>query len=461
MSDGVKKINEWIMKEGRVIGITKDISAAKFEGGTFFVHPNEGMLKYNNVDNTATKAWKKFVPSVIFDEKTIVRSLLADAVINEVKLEDYCVANKKYKDNSISDTKLQKDSVTTPKIKDLNVTTEKYANYSVNEHKLKDDSVTTPKLRNLCITSDKYALLSITNNHVANGSLKNEKLFNKTITHEKIADLTVLEKLIANNAVTEFKIKESAIKSKHIAINEVKTQHVLDRNILGIKIAKNCLSDEHIVLNSVNGNKLIDGSLKTINYSDLSITNNKIANQAIDMDKLDKSVQSLIKDSIRVEGANSTATVKGHLKVNGNIDATGSISGIRTYNPVFADVAEAYMPKEKLEPGDAVCLSLEGGLKVEKLTIHNGDRFLGFVSDQYATVFGATPDELRFGKKVAITLIGRIKIKSKETSANIGDFVYIVNGQVKFYSGRCASAVGRVLENKAETDQYVLCQLWP
>ena len=41
MSDGIKKINEWIMKDGRIIGITKDISASKFEPGTFFINPQE------------------------------------------------------------------------------------------------------------------------------------------------------------------------------------------------------------------------------------------------------------------------------------------------------------------------------------------------------------------------------------------------------------------------------------
>ena len=75
MADGVKKINELIMKEGRILGITKNIAASKFEGGTFFVDPNNGTLKYNSVDASGSKAWRKFSPSKIFDDLSITRSL--------------------------------------------------------------------------------------------------------------------------------------------------------------------------------------------------------------------------------------------------------------------------------------------------------------------------------------------------------------------------------------------------
>lgn len=454
MADGVKKINEWIMKEGRVIGITKDISASKFEGGTFFVHPNQGTLKYNNVDNAGNKSWKKFVPVTIFDEKTIVRSLLDDKVINESKLEDFCVTTNKIADDSIVSKKLKNSCIITEKIADLNVTTEKLADYVVTEYKIRDYSVSTNKIKNLAVTTDKIALKNVINNHIADDTIKNEKLFSKTIDNTKIKDLTVIESLLGPDSVTSTKIKELAIKSSHIDINQVKTTHVLDRNITGPKVATNCLKDEHMMDNSINANKLMDGSLKTDKIADLNVTNSKIAKNAVDMDKLESNLQGLIKDAIRVEGANNTATVKGNLKVNGNIDATGNITGVKVYNPVFADVAEAYFPTMKVEPGDAVCLLPCGSLLVEPLSATNAHLFLGFVSDQYAACYGAVEEELKSGVKTAVALTGRIPVKMDTTheDARVGSYIGISNGKIVAYKQainyfyKPQTAIGRIID---------------
>ena len=454
MADGVKKINEWIMKEGRVIGITKDISASKFEGGTFFVHPNEGTLKYNKVDNTGNKSWQKFLPIKIFDDLTIKRSLIDNKAINESKLDDNAVTTAKIKDNSITAPKLRASSVTTEKIADLNVTTSKIEELAITTNKIRDNAVTTPKIKNLAVTSDKIANLNVTNNHIAEGTIKNSKLFNKTITNAKIEDLTIITSLLRDRAVTSVKIAQDNVLSEHIANLNIETDHIKNRNVTGIKIATNTLKDEHMIENSIDANKLLNGSITNSKYEDLSISGGKIQNTIIDITKLENNLKSLIVEAVRVEATNNTATVKGNLKVNGNIDATGNITGVKVFNPVFADIAEAYIPTEEMEVGQAVCLSLEGGLKVEPLTENNMNRFLGFVSDQYAACYGATPEQIESKELIAVALTGRIPVKLDTTNkhAVIGAYIGIENGvvvplpEITKYYYRPISSIGKLID---------------
>lgn len=435
MADGVKKINEWIMKDGRVIGITKDITATKFEPGTFFVNPQEGVLKYNNISAAGAKSWQKFLPSKMFDDNTIIRSLLVDSIINSTKLENNAVTESKILNGAVTNLKLANNSISTEKIQDLHVTTEKINELAITEYKLRNDAVTESKIKDLAVTSSKISPLNVLNTHIADSTITVNKLYDKTITHDKIADNNITERLLAKDSVTEKKIKELAIKSKHIDYNQVKTIHLSDRVVTGNKIATHSLKDEHMMESSINANKIIDTSIITNKLADRCVTNAKIADRSIDRDKLESNLKSLIDESIRVEGTNQTATVRGNLKVNGNIDATGNITGVRVYNPVFADIAEAYIPTMNVEVGDAVCLLPCGNLLVEPLNKFNAHLFLGFVSDQYASCYGGSAEELKSGDKVAIALKGRIPVTMDTTKPDvkIGAFIGIENGEIIAY----------------------------
>lgn len=454
MADGVKKINEWIMKDGRVIGITKDIPATKFEPGTFFVNPQEGVLKYNSISSAGAKSWKKFLPTKMFDDNTITRPLLVDNIINAAKLENNAVSESKIVNGAVTNAKIANSAISTEKIKDLHVTTEKINNLAITEYKLRNDSVTEVKIKDLAVTSSKISPLNVLNTHIANNTIRVDKIFDKTITNNKIANSTIIESLLANNCVTENKIKDLAIKSKHIDYNQVKTIHLLDRNVTGTKIATNSLKDEHMMSNSINANKIIDTSIVTNKLADRCVTNSKIADKSIDRDKLESNLKALIVEAIRVEGTNQTATVKGNLKVNGNIDATGNITGARVYNPVFADLAEAYIPTMNVEVGDAVCLVPCGNLLVEPLSKFNAHLFLGFVSDQYASCYGGSAEELESGDKVAVALKGRIPVTMDTTKPNvkIGAFIGIENGEIIAYKQsvnyfcKPQTSIGRIID---------------
>lgn len=433
MADGVKKINEWIMKDGRIIGITKDIKADKFEGGTFFVNPQVGDLKFNKIDSTGAKSWKHFEPVTIFDEKTIVRSLIADKAINSDKINTDAVTEEKIKNGAVTENKIYKLSVSESKIKDGAVTENKLATNSVTNLKIKNDAVTEEKIKNNAVTTDKIAQRAIINGHIADGTIQDAKMFPKTLTNASIKNETIIESLLATDSVTENKIKANSIKTKHIAELQVQTLQLGNKAVTKEKIADKAIVDTHFSKNTINADKLLNGSITEVQLDTDSVVNSKIKDGAVDIDKLDNSTRTLIQESIRVEGSDQIATVKGNLKVNGYITATGNITGAKVFNPVFADIAEAYIPTCEFEIGEAVCLCPEGGLKIEKLREDNCSYFLGFVSNQYAACYGATPEEIESGAKVAIALTGRIPVKAQ---GSIGDFITIEKGTI------CAESIG-------------------
>lgn len=480
MADGVKKINEWIMKDGRVLNITRDIDPNKLEGGTQFINPSTGLLNYVNITNTGSKLWKKYDPMVIFDPLSIKTNLIADLNITTGKLANNAVTTVKVTDLNITTEKLANSATTTIKIKDDAVTSPKIVNNAITRNKIMDLEVTLSKLAEGSVNADKIVSLSIINSNIAERTISKNKLVTKTLTNEEIADKTIIERLLGDSAITAIKIKDKAIISSKIELRNVLRTHIGLKAIGSQELDLNSINSSHI--ESVDGNKIIDKTITEIKLKDTSVSNRVLADLSVSHNKLDANLKDLIERSIRVEKEQSigsdkhanTAWVKGHLIVKqptsgnanvsiyGDTTVTGSVTASKCYNPVFADLAEAYIPTEKVEAGDPVCLSLQGGLKIEKLNKDNSSRFIGFVSDEYATVFGATSNELKFGKKVAITLVGRIKIKMPNISGQIGDYIAIIDGQVcNTGIARKAMNIGRLLENKNITDEYILCQLWP
>lgn len=479
MADGIKKINEWLLKDGRTLNVTRVIDPAKLEGGTQFIDYNAGVLKFVSLSSTGTKEWKNYDPMIIFLPQSIKTNLIADKNITTAKINDLGVTTIKLDNSAVTEPKLAVNSVTETKILNSSVTRNKVADGAINDIKLAENSVTEPKILNGSVTSDKIAALTIIDNNIADNTIRNLKFASKTIENNKIKDFTITESLFADKAVSTRALDDFAIVEAKLAINSISTTKIKDRNITGPKIAINAVSTEHV--DSLDGAKLIDNSITEPKYKLNSVSTRAIANEAVSIEKLNANVADLINRSIRVEKSQTidnvvqadTAWCKGHLilkqplsgnanlTVNGNITATGTVTATKCYNPMFADLAEAYIPLEKVNAGDPVALSKFGGLKVEKLDAYNKERFLGFVSDEFATCYGATEEELESGEKIPVTLIGRIKINAKGKEANVGDYVYIVNGEVQFFPGRSTTAVGRVLEPKCKNQEKVLCQLWP
>lgn len=481
MADGVKKINEWIMKDGRTINITKSIDATKLEGGTQFINPITGLLQYVNISNIGAKAWKHYDPMVIFQSQTIKTSLIADLNITTEKINNLAVTTEKINNMAVVEGKIGTAAVTETKIKDDSVTTGKILNSAVITSKINNEAVTNSKLGSQSVTNDKIFNETIINTNIANGTIQNAKMFNKTLENTKIKDKTIIESLFGDESVSTRALETDSVTTEKIALRNVIRSKIALKAIGSDEVDEEVIDTYHV--SSLNASKLINNSILEPKYGDLSVSNRVLAEKSVSIEKLDENVDDLIMRSIRVETSQTvfgsvykdTAWCKGSmliqsplsngivtLNVKGNIISTGTVTATKCFNPVFADLAEAYVPTEKMESGDPVCLSLDGNLKVEKLNKENTSRFIGFVSDEYATVFGATPEELKSGKKVAITLVGRIKIKMPKEDGKIGDYIAIVDGHVcNTGIARKAMNIGRLLENVSKTDSYALCQLWP
>ena len=145
-----------------------------------------------------------------------------------------------------------------------------------------------------------------------------------------------------------------------------------------------------------------------------------------------------------------------NITANGNISCNGVITASKVYNAVYNDLAEGYIPGEKLEPGDIVEIREDG--KVYKAE-YNSNKIVGVVSDEFADCYGASVKEIKSGEKIAVGLIGKVHVKVKG-AVKIGDTICCLEqGIGASFNGR---KIGKALETKHENGIYkVLCLIYP
>jgi hypothetical protein len=482
MNQGIKKINELVMKDGRTLILTDFISdPIDLPEGTVFIDYTNGEMKYVNVNNSI-KEWKHFNINTLFEKGSIDDVLFADNSLHAAKLIDLSIGNSKLADNS----------VTTNKIADKTITDSKFNLNSIDADKIKDGSISTTKIHSGAITTSLITDKSVTNSKVADKAITIDKMadnsvgtstiVNGAITTSKLASSVVTNTQIADNAITSSKILAKEVKTSNIADLAVTTEKIADGAVQGKKIPAFGIKDSHI--ETLDGYKILDNTLAGTKLKNSTITTNLIADKAITTAKLDSNIQSELAYSLKISAAitidgvehYNTALITGNmvmknsdgtssnLNVNGNITATGDITGARVFNPYFADVAEAYYAEYPLLPGEPVSLSDKGGLRVVKTTEENIDRFLGFVSDRYASLLGGDKESIENGIMVPVCLTGRIKVKLHEDlEGEIGHYLNVFNydGLFTISKRRTNYSIGRLLENKKVGDNTVLCQLWP
>ena len=127
----------------------------------------------------------------------------------------------------------------------------------------------------------------------------------------------------------------------------------------------------------------------------------------------------------------------------------------------YADIAEGYVPGEELEAGDIVELREDG--KVYK-AYSNGlpAVIVGVISDEYATCYGASKEEIEDGSKVAVALVGKVHVNIKG-SIKIGDEIKVNNipGVGCSWSNN-KIVIGKALETIEEDGMHkVLCLIKP
>ncbi len=125
------------------------------------------------------------------------------------------------KNFSVTDKKINVETIDTWHLKNLCVTYNKIALKTINADCLDEACVTTEKLADKCVTSEK----------ISANAVNAEKICDKNVTTEKLADASVTNAKLANHSVTDSKIRPLTITAGRIA-NGTITPAKLDRTYL-------------------------------------------------------------------------------------------------------------------------------------------------------------------------------------------------------------------------------------
>lgn len=456
MSDGVKKVNEFIMKPGRTLIVTDNtIDINSVPAGTIYIEPITGAMK---LKYTGGSAWGSIDPTKLFPIKSIVNSLISDQAITKDKIAL----------NAIDRTLIKDLEIITSKIADNAVSTSKLANDSISNIKILDNTINNSKLENKTIDYTKIADAGIIDINIANNTITTIKLADKAATTAKIDDSAITETKLADLSISTGKIRDNAITNSKIADDSVGSMELINLSVTESKIADDSISTLKIKNLNITESKIADDAITTLKIKDLNVTNNKIANltitgtkivdKTLSESKMDQTFQDKISTMVRL--VSGTATVNGNLKVTGNINADGNITGAKVYNAVLADLAEGYIPGEELEVGDIVEIREDGKVYRAYSNENSKGTIVGVVSNNFATCFDATPEEIQNGTKVAVGLIGKVPIKISG-KVRLGDKILCDdNGIGRSQAGY--NFVGKALESKATSEVgLVLCLVFP
>lgn len=407
--DGIKKINENVTRPGRALTLT-DTAIRDYEGipnGTVRCDTHNKGLDFKQALND----WSKFDAYHTLLEGSIVTDLIANKAIT----------NPKIGDSAVDTRTIANDAVTTPKIKNLNVTTEKINNSAVTTIKIADQNVTTDKIQDFGVTTVKIADLNVTTSKIANeavietkiadSAVTNPKIMNLAVDNNKIANNTIQYEKYANQSIYGAKIKDYGIETVHLADYVITTGKLSTGCVTTAKIADKQITSAKIAAENINNSHILKHSILENSLASESVNTRIIKNDSVTLEKLDPNLRNTILtagddcvkyneyDDVYIDRSNNS-----NLIVSGNIEAKG-----RVYNAVYKDLAEGYEPGEYLEPGDIVEYR-EADKKVYRAT-GKLNTIVGVISDEFATCFGATYEELLDGDKVPVGLIGVVSVK--------------------------------------------------
>lgn len=457
MADGIKKVSENVIIPKRALVITNPSVADNdaIEIGALQSNPESKGLKIKIAKNTYS----------LFD----AAAFIMQGTITTPLLKDECVTEQKLGPKSVTEPKIADNAVSTRTVIDLNIT----------EAKLAANSVTETKIANEAIINRHYKNKSITNDKIADNTIENIKLKDKTITNLKIANSTIIDTLIANKAIKNRhldinsvnnenlidasvygnKIKLKGVEQRHLADNAVNTINILNGAVTGEKIPDKQIGSEHLKEQTVNTIHLANNSVTNIKLANLSVSTEKLVDKSVTLSKLGDDVTDLIGDPVQYD-QNNDVRLRKNLYVNGDTEVTGTLTASRVYNATYMDLAEGYIPGEKLEAGDIVELRLDG--KVYKASSNNNNAtIVGVISNEYAHCLGATEEELLNGTKVAVGLIGKIHVKIKG-KCNIGEKITVNKNGIGTVNNKSNLIVGKCLESKTtENEEKILCLIYP
>ena len=356
-------------------------------------YANQGMIiKTNqNASKPSDSTWQKFNAANTLADQSIITGLVKDSAITTAKINNNAVTESKIIDSAVTTNKIKDGNVVTAKIADRAITNEKIADDAIQGRVIKDGAITTAKIAGKAVTTAKIADDAVNGAKIAPGAISEKHLSTTSplmIREKNIYDSSITTNKIKDGAVTNAKIANGAVTSAKIANNQITTAHLQNGAVTKDKLAPNAVGTTHLQNNS--------------------ITREKLAPGAVTLDILGQNVVDVINRAVLHDGkGNVTGT---NSTVLNNITATGDIYAHRVYNVVYMDIAEGYIPGEKLEAGDIVAMHEDG--KVYKAATIN-ECIVGVVSEEFANCLGASKEELFSGEKVAVGMIGKIHVKVK------------------------------------------------
>lgn len=489
---GIKKLDENVVAPSRSLTITNPnlIDNSNWQIGTLKCNPSLAGLSYkSNTDG----AFSLFDATYILAPNTVTSQIIKDGTIQTIDLSDKCIINNKIADRTIDHIKLKvhtltdeemgTQSITTRALKDRNITDEKIADVTITNRPLSDRCI---QYRNMCENSVGTMHVrdnTVTENKISNGAVSTNKLKDSSVTYKKIVPYTIIggemteliengqrtmvQGNIAQGTITGYNIANNTITGQNIMEGTITNKCIGDYEIYGEKIKPKSILYTHIADNTITGNQIAENTIITNNYKDKSITMNKLSDNVFN--KVNNAViyDSKGNVSMLMESTTSCAVsigsedADGKSMSNGSLRVYGDVRADRVYNMAYADLAEGYVPGEELEPGDIVELREDG--KVYKAYSSNiSSVVVGVISDEYATCFGASKEELMNGSKVAVALIGKVHVKV-EGPIKIGEEVKV--DTIPGIGTTCSTnrfVIGRSLETVKEDGMHkILCLVKP
>ena len=489
---GIKKLDENVVAPYRSLTITNPnlIDNSNWQIGTLKCNPEQAGLSYKSNKNGT---FSLFDATYILAPNTVTSRIIKDGTIQTVDLSDKCVTNNKIADRTIdhitlkthtlTDEEMNSQSITTRALRDKNIIDIKIADKTITNRPLADKCIQYRNLSANSISTEHIMDNSVTENKIANFAVSNTKIKDASITYNKISpytilggesvevaindQLTVVQGNIAKGTITNYNIADNTIIGQNIATDAITNRCIKDNEIYGSKIKPNSILYTHIADKTITAKQIANDTLITNNYKDKSVTASKLSddifnkiNNAVIYDSEGNVTMLLHPESgcavkIGSEDANGKSMNNGSLRVYGDIRAD------RVYNMAYADLAEGYIPGEELTAGDIVELREDG--KVYK-AYSNGlpAVIVGVISDEYATCYGASKEEIEDGSKVAVALVGKVHVNIKG-SIKIGDEIKVNNipGVGCSWSNN-KIVVGKALETIEEDGMHkVLCLIKP
>lgn len=455
--EGIKKIYEGIVKEGRSL-VINDISCDSPLVPIGSLYIDKANQKFS-VKKAAGRS--SVLPTDIFDDlaitdqviakngvdanrlkpRTIYASRIAYNTISDPELINRGISGSKLKENSIESNHIKEDAILSKHLSSYSVTTDAIASSVIIERHIQSYSISDVHIKDQAIVSDHIFPNAILSAHIGNYVIQTRHLKDYCIQPNHLSSLSVQEKHLKDESVTGNKIRDKSIQINHFSQNCISSYAIADNQILARHIKANEITSVHL---SDSLWQMVSNALKVI--GDVATVLNLVVTKKI-------STTDLVATTLNADTCNlkKDLNVTGNISVGGDVNVTGKV-----HHAVYNDLAEAYVPGEKLNIGDCVALREDG--KVYKAQA--GECYVGVISEDYADCYGASIYELLTGEKIAVGLIGKVPVKIKGTGF-LGDYIALSNNGYAIITTQKENAIGKLLENKTLKTNTAMCLIFP